>query len=119
MVCIPDNGQCPGLGGYTLGCPDESVVPTETPISDDVVNPLGTCKCEGQFFSGSDCTEAFWCGADFANNKGGLQKCQEGQEKHIFSHIYLTNTSKKIQTVNIALFLVHTRQYLPGFYLFG
>jgi hypothetical protein len=77
MTCIPDNGQCPGLGGYTLGCPE--AVPTQTPVTNDEVNPLGTCKCEGQFFSSSDCTQAFWCGADVANNIGGLQECQEGQ----------------------------------------
>jgi hypothetical protein len=97
MTCIPDNGQCPGLGGYTLGCPE--AVPTQTPVTNDEVNPLGTCKCEGQFFSSSDCTQAFWCGADVANNIGGLQECQEGQEEYLFSNNNCTHKSANIQTV--------------------
>ena len=77
--CVQDDGQCPGLGGYRLGCPAEDVVPTMTPPQVDVENPFETCECEGQFFSNVNCTQAFFCNENTAENLGNLTVCPDGQ----------------------------------------
>ena len=68
--CVPDDGQCPGLGGYKLGCPPEEVVPTLTPPAVDVENPFETCLCEGQFFSNVNCTQGPYSIENFCLNLG-------------------------------------------------
>ena len=77
--CVPDDGQCPGLGGYKLGCPPDEVVPTLTPPAVDVENPFETCLCEGQFFSNVNCTQAFFCNENVEENRGNLTVCPDGQ----------------------------------------
>ena len=67
--CVSDDGQCPGLGGFKLGCPEE--VPTN-PESSTQVNPYGTCECDGQFFSNDDCTAGIFCDSFFGENMGQL-----------------------------------------------
>jgi len=34
--CVPDDGQCPGLGGYRLGCPPEEVAGSACPTTGSV-----------------------------------------------------------------------------------
>ena len=85
--CVPDDGQCPGLGGFRLGCPEE--VPSN-PLPVEETNPLGTCGCGGQFFGNDDCSEGFFCSEDeWDQNKGMHWTCGEDQ---IIRPNFLTNT---------------------------
>lgn len=85
--CVPDDGQCPGLGGFRLGCPEE--VPTN-PLPVEETNTLGTCGCGGQFFGNDDCSEGFFCSEDeWDQNKGMHWTCGEDQ---IIRPNFLTNT---------------------------
>jgi len=74
--CVPDDGQCPGLGGFRLGCPEE--IP-ENPEPSEQVNPYGTCECDGQFFSNEDCTAGIFCDSALGENKGMWTQCGEDQ----------------------------------------
>ena len=95
--CVEDDGQCPGLGGYQLGCPADEVVPTPTPPQVDVPNPFETCECEGQFFSNGDCTKAFFCNNNVQGNMGNLTECPAGQ---IIRPNFLQNTVQCINRVS-------------------
>ena len=57
--CLEDVGQCPGLGGYELGCNDDSDIEVPLICSTYDMNP--DCECEGQLFINEDCTEGFIC----------------------------------------------------------
>lgn len=86
--CVVDDGQCPGLGGFKLGCPEE--VPTN-PIPTETTNTYGTCECAGQFFSNDDCSEGFFCSEseeEVEQNKGMQWICSEDQ---IIRPNFLTN----------------------------
>ena len=75
--CVPDENQCPGLGGYILNkCPGTE--PTSPPVVEDADNFEGqVCQCENQLFMNADCSGAFQCGANWADNKGNLQQCPD------------------------------------------
>jgi len=85
--CVPDDGQCPGLGGFRLGCPEALPLNPE-PVT--TANPFGTCECEGQFFSNDDCTEGFFClEEEFGENMGNWTQCRQDQ---IIRTNFLQNT---------------------------
>lgn len=81
--CVDDKGQCPGLGGFKLGCEGDNEVPPPTFNCDTAVikNPLGECTCGGQLFTSDDCTELFYCYAGVSTNggEGCHLKCTDGQ----------------------------------------
>ena len=80
--CIEDNGSCPGLGGFKVGCSDGNEIPPPEIGCDRIVkNPLGECTCPGQFFFGDDCTELFYCfqGVTTDGADGCHLKCENGQ----------------------------------------
>ncbi len=75
--CQPDNGNCPGMGGFSVGCETGAVrVPSQNTTSDE--NPIGICECQNQVFMDVDCKQAFKC--DTNNGQGGtLYTCGEGE----------------------------------------
>ena len=77
--CQEDEGQCPGGGGFTLGCSSQPYqVPTTCSPTDE--NPFGICECDGQVFTSEDCTQAFQCIDDATYNEindGCLYMCEE------------------------------------------
>lgn len=74
--CVPDDGQCPGLGGFKLGCPEEVPMNPEPTAQ---VNPYGTCECDDQFFSNDDCTAGIFCDSSLGENMGMWTNCSEDQ----------------------------------------
>ena len=80
--CQSDMGQCPGGGGFSLGCLDGSIqVPTT--CYPTLENPFGICDgCDGQVFLNDDCTQAFQClyNDDYSQiNDGCLYECYENE----------------------------------------
>ena len=61
--CREDDGQCPGLGGFKVGCED-GAPPVRPPDLNCTFtkNPLGDCgDCSNQIFVSEDCKESFYC----------------------------------------------------------
>lgn len=79
--CVPDNGNCPGLGGFTIGCGDGSIKPTPPPNPGTPGNnTLGDCECGDEFFIGEDCTKAFYCADSLKPEFQGLElNCEPGK----------------------------------------
>ena len=78
-VCAPNNGQCPGLGGFKVGCGAGNEVEPPQLECDFDDNPFGECRCERQLFINDDCSESFYCSAFNDENKDGCHlKCEEG-----------------------------------------
>ena len=77
--CVIDTGNCPGLGGYKLGCTSGNPTPPPHPGCDEGKNTLGTCECEGQFFINGDCTQGFSCDSTLGTDFEGCSKtCNDG-----------------------------------------
>ncbi len=84
--CQLDEGQCPGLGGFTLGCGSGApVVTNPEPSCQYANNDIGVCDgCEGQLFGNADCTVGFYCHTNADNPlsegmDGCRRECEEGQ----------------------------------------
>ena len=85
FACKPDNGLCPGLGGFQLGCELGAVEPPAIECTYSK-NSLGMCDdCEGQIFIGNDCRSAFYCSKyiEGVDNEGCLKECSENQRVHV------------------------------------
>ena len=79
--CTSDEGQCPGLGGFLLGCGAGSPTPPTEPSCDSTrLNPFeGTvCECADQFFINDDCSAGFLCKSDRADEEGCYKECPSG-----------------------------------------
>ena len=60
--CADDVGQCPGLGGYEIGCNPDSDIEVPLICTEYGINTLGECgECDGQVFINEDCTQGFIC----------------------------------------------------------
>ena len=64
--CSDNVENCPGLGGFKIGCLDSNLEPPEffcpTGSEKREENPLfGQCSCEGQLWVGEGCQEGYWC----------------------------------------------------------
>lgn len=86
FACKPDEGHCPGLGGFQLGCNSNSIPPPDLGC-EFTTNPFqDQCECEGQIFIGNDCTEAFYCSQYIGDNEGAEgchRQCPSGQRIHL------------------------------------
>ena len=75
--CKDDDGQCPGAGGFRMGC-GEGSLPVPICLYDD--NPLGECECDGQLHINHDCTQGFYCDSQLNTDKEGcIRTCREDQ----------------------------------------
>ena len=57
--CQTDAGQCPGMGGFSLGCAGNTgnITYPDIPLECEwTVNPFGECHCNGQLTVSEDCT---------------------------------------------------------------
>ena len=92
-TCSTNTDNCPGLGGFQIGCQGGGI-PTPEPecVFDD--NPFGTCDgCEGQMFINDDCSESFYCtqAAPEAPHGGGCHLTCNNETERV--HLdYSTNT---------------------------
>ncbi len=77
--CVEDNGRCPGLGGFSVGCQGDG--PEVPAACQEGVNPIGVCDgCDGQVFINRDCSQAFECLAQVSGDQGGcLYECGENE----------------------------------------
>ena len=79
--CSTDVGQCPGLGGFILGCGEGSPTAPTGPSCDVTrENPFEDreCKCEDQFFINDDCTAGFLCASGDPRDAGCYKECPTG-----------------------------------------
>ena len=79
MECVENNDNCPGGGGFRLGCGPGAPIPTYQDECEIVTNPLGICSCNYQAFVNRDCTAGFQCLDEVqAENSGCLFVCDSG-----------------------------------------
>ena len=81
--CTSDEGQCPGLGGFKVGCSGGNMVPPPVFNCDTevIANPFGECECPGQLFTNDQCDELFYCYNSVSTNggEGCHLKCEDGK----------------------------------------
>lgn len=76
---IEDDGRCPGLGGFKIGC-DAGFDPAPPlgKLCDWSANTLGECECPGEVFLSDDCRQGFLCTSQHpADTDGCLISCAE------------------------------------------
>ena len=82
--CTTDTEQCPGLGGFRVGCSDGNEIPPLERQCEYDDNPWGECGCAGQIFINDDCTESFYCTDLSPNGEEGCHKiCPAGQRVNL------------------------------------
>jgi hypothetical protein len=84
--CTDNNHNCPGLGGYKVGC-NGGGLPNPPPLlecEDTTAADFAECQCQNQFFINDDCTESFYCTNRIAENSPGCHlTCGPGEVVHL------------------------------------
>ena len=100
--CSAENTEnCPGLGGFKVGCENGANI-TPPPLTctdaDFTANPFGECGgCEGQIFVNEDCSESFYCTeyTPDGTSEGCHLVCPEGKR------VYLNVAARKWECIDL------------------
>ncbi len=85
-TCADNVDNCPGQGGFSLGCQDNSPsipVDPQCTYTDKPFSTYEPCGCNNQVFINEDCNQAFVCMAAIPEGQTGdgcLVECDPGQK---------------------------------------
>ena len=85
-TCADNVDNCPGQGGFSLGCQDNSPtipVDPQCTYTDKPFTTFEPCECDNQVFINEDCTQAFLCLDILPEGQAGegcLVECNPGQK---------------------------------------
>ena len=81
LSCATDVDNCPGQGGFSLGCTILPPVPVDCTESDKTFLEDVPCSCDNQAFLSDDCSTGFTC-QDQSDLDGCVYECPEGTKAH-------------------------------------